>query len=250
MNFVPLMRGRFHARLASGEEEIAASQKLRHLAFRSARGLSSPDGVDQDSFDAGSRHMLVLEEDEIVASYRLNILSRDEVLTCYTANHYDLRPLAAFPQPMVEMGRFCLHPERHDPDILRLAWAAMAMVVDDCKAGLMFGCSSFSGAEPSRHMAALAGLVPHIGPDAWRPRPMGGERVDLFGLASLGPRQQALQGTPALLRTYLGMGGWVSDHAVLDRELDTLHVFTAVEVAKIPAARASALRLIAAQSMG
>jgi L-ornithine Nalpha-acyltransferase len=35
---------------------------------------------------------------------------------------------------------------------------------------------------------------------------------------------------PPLLRTYLGMGGWVSDHAVVDRELDTLHVFTCVEV--------------------
>jgi hypothetical protein len=37
----------------------------------------------------------------------------------------------------------------------------------------------------------------------------------------------------------------VSDHAVCDDDLDTLHVFTAVEIAKIPPARARALRLIA-----
>ena len=54
----------------------------------------------------------------------------------------------------------------------------------------------------------------------------------------------ALQALPPLLRTYLAMAGWVSDHAVVDRALDTLHVFTAVEIAKIPLARARALRAI------
>jgi L-ornithine Nalpha-acyltransferase len=55
----------------------------------------------------------------------------------------------------------------------------------------------------------------------------------------------AMAQMPPLLRTYLAMGGWVSDHAVLDRDLDTLHVFTAVEIAAIPPARARALREIA-----
>ena len=57
--------------------------------------------------------------------------------------------------------------------------------------------------------------------------------------------QRGLQGMPSLLRTYLGMGGWVSDHAVIDEALDTLHVFTAVEIDRIPPARARLLRLIA-----
>ena len=47
---------------------------------------------------------------------------------------------------------------------------------------------------------------------------------------------------PALLRTYLGMGGWVSDHAVIDRTLNTLHVFTGVEISAIPKSRARLLR--------
>ena len=50
---------------------------------------------------------------------------------------------------------------------------------------------------------------------------------------------------PPLLRTYLGMGGWVSDHAVIDRDLDTLHVFTGVEVGAIPDRRKRALRALA-----
>jgi putative hemolysin len=39
---------------------------------------------------------------------------------------------------------------------------------------------------------------------------------------------------PPLLRAYLLMGGWVSDHAVIDYKLNTLHVFTGLEVRKIP----------------
>ena len=51
---------------------------------------------------------------------------------------------------------------------------------------------------------------------------------------------------PPLLRSYLAMGGWVSDHAVVDRDMNTLHVFTGLEVRAIPPARARALRLVAA----
>ena len=35
---------------------------------------------------------------------------------------------------------------------------------------------------------------------------------------------------PPLLKFYLRLGGKVSDHAVIDRDLDTLHVFTYVDL--------------------
>jgi hypothetical protein len=44
------------------------------------------------------------------------------------------------------------------------------------------------------------------------------------------------------------MGGWVSDHAVLDPDLDTTHVFTALTIAAIPAPRTRALRALAQSS--
>tara|TARA_B100000780_G_scaffold100306_1_gene70045 strand:+ start:594 stop:905 length:312 start_codon:yes stop_codon:yes gene_type:complete len=42
---------------------------------------------------------------------------------------------------------------------------------------------------------------------------------------------------PPLLKTYLMMGGWVSDHAVVDHAVGTLHVFIGVELDNIPEAR-------------
>jgi hypothetical protein len=47
------------------------------------------------------------------------------------------------------------------------------------------------------------------------------------------------------LRTYLLMGGWVSDHAVVDNDLNTLHVFTGLEIKGIPASRKRLLRATA-----
>jgi len=41
------------------------------------------------------------------------------------------------------------------------------------------------------------------------------------------------------------MGGWVSDHAVVDPEMGTLHVFTGVEIRAIPATRKRLLRAVA-----
>ena len=35
---------------------------------------------------------------------------------------------------------------------------------------------------------------------------------------------------PPLLKFYLSLGGRVSDHAVIDKDLDTLHVFTYVDL--------------------
>ena len=67
------------------------------------------------------------------------------------------------------------------------------------------------------------------------------------GIARLQPpdRQRGLRLLPPLLRTYLMMGGWVSDHAVVDRDLGTLHVFTGLEIGAVPDGRARLLRAVA-----
>ena len=56
---------------------------------------------------------------------------------------------------------------------------------------------------------------------------------------------KALKAMPPLLRSYLLMGGWVSDHAVRDRDLGTLHVFTGLEVGRVPVRRKRVLRGLA-----
>lgn len=237
-----LSRGGYRARLAQTDDDIARAQALRGLAF------GRPGGVDRDTHDRDCQHVLIEHRDldALLCCYRAR-LSRNgaDVGASYAAQFYDLAPLAQFSAPMLELGRFCLHPDHHAPDILRMAWGAMTRQVDAAQVGLLFGCASFAGADPDRHRDALGYLgARHIGPDEMRPAQKAPQICDL---ATLVGGRDTPQGLPPLLRTYLGMGGWVSDHAVIDHHMDTLHVFCAVPIATIPAARQRLLRALAAE---
>lgn len=242
----PITRGLYTVSLVSGDTDLTEAQALRHLAFRrhivADTGAAGARGHDSDAFDPLCRHLLVREgSGAMVACCRILDFAAGESLSAsYAAQVYDLTRLEAFPGPRMELGRFCLHPAHHDPDILRLLWGALTAIVDAEAVALLFGCSSFVGAEAGPHLAALAALRRHIGPKAYLPGPRAVERVAF----PEGPGAPA--DLPPLLRTYLAMGGWVSDHAVIDRDLDTLHVFTALPIAEVPAARARALRAVAA----
>jgi len=249
-----LAQGRLIARLADGPAEVRRALALRHRAFH--MGKADDTGCDADRFDAVADHVLVLDvaSDALLCCFRVQGFDGATIGQSYAAQFYDLAPLAAYPGRMLELGRFCLHPDCHDPDVLRLAWAAVARLVEAQGVALLFGCCSFAGADPARHAAALAGLVAHVAPPRWCPLPLAPETVALVDWAGRQTgwqtAQQALAAMPALLRTYLGMGAWVSDHAVIDRQMDTLHVLTGVEIASIPQGRARALRAIGAQILG
>lgn len=242
--------GRYQARLAQDDGDIRRCQQLRYLTFIAERGLgqAGAEAVDADRFDSDCRHMMVEEAatGALVACFRLLPLADgSEIGRSYSAQHYNLARLAAYPSPMVEMGRFCIHPAWRDPNILRAAWGAVSRFVDAHGVGLIFGCSSFQGQDADAYRDAFALLAEkHIAPPRWLPRP---KAPNVFRFARLfrfirPDVKLALRRMPPLLRSYLGMGGWVSDHAVIDPELNTLHVFTGVEVGRVPTIRARLLR--------
>ena len=238
----PIPKGRLVARLAEGRSDMARVMAFRRAAFpRHA-------GAEEDAQDALCAHLVVEGEGVILGYFRVMLFGWGAGLAQgYAARFYDVTPLATYSRPIAEMGRFCLAPGGVHPDVLRLAWGAMTRLVEEGRAGLIVGCTSFRGADWVPHRAALALLAGgYVGPVEHRPGPKAPEVVDFPALA--GPvtdRRASLAALPPLLRTYLGLGGWVSDHAVVDRDLDTLHVFTCVEVDRVPAARAQSLRLIA-----
>lgn len=241
-----LLRGRYRARTAAGPGDLAAAQDLRTLAFRGAGAAR-----DADAFDAICTHVLVEEvrTGRLVCCFRLLPLTGgDDIGRSYSAQFYDLAALRAFKGPMVEMGRFCIHPEARDPDILRVAWGAMTAFVDRERVEMLFGCSSFHGTDADQYLDAFAMLKDrHLAPKRWLPRV---KAPNVFRFARLlrlrkPDAKLALLRMPPLLRTYLMMGGWVSDHAVVDRDLNTLHVFTGLEIRAIPPGRARLLRGVA-----
>ncbi len=246
-----LRKGRLTARFAEGEADLHAAQSLRHACFVDARGgAPRPSRLDRDAYDPICEHVLVEEarSGRLLCTFRLLPLSGGaEIGRSYAAQFYELDALRDFDGPMVEMGRFCIHPEAADADVLRVAWGAMTAYVDAHGVELLFGCSSFQGTHADRYLDSFDMLAErHLAPRRWLPRV---KAPDVFRfaerLARPFDRKAALRRMPPLLRTYLTMGGWVSDHAVVDAEMDTLHVFTGLEIAAIPPSRARALRAVA-----
>lgn len=249
---------------ARSQGDLAAAQDLRARCFRPrGRGRFR----DRDSHDALCDHVIIrrCSDNRPVGCFRIMILADgSEIGKSYSSDFYDLSALSGYPAPMAEIGRFCIDSaadsrlagcEAHsgwspeNAEILRAAWAWIAGLVQQHRLEMLFGCSSFRGTAATAYTDSFALLRErHLGPRALLP----GVKADhCFPYASMLQRRRpdlrlALKYMPPLLRAYLAMGGWVSDHAVVDVDLDTIHVFTALEIKAIPPARARRLRSISA----
>lgn len=250
-----LTRGRYAIRLAENEEDVRAAQRLRHRTFRADRGVAAEaaatpesEQLDADDFDAACDHVLIEERrsGELICCFRLLPLeSGREIGRSYSAQYYELSGLNDFPGKIVEMGRFCIDPAHRNGEVLRVAWVAMTRYVDERGFELLCGCSSFEGNDAEAYADAFALLTEkHLAPKRWLPRP---KAPNVFRFAKLlrlrrPDPAKAMRLMPPLLRGYLSLGGWVSDHAVIDRDLNTLHVFTGLEVKRVPPRKVRLLR--------
>ncbi len=245
--------GRYVVRRAETSDDVRRAQQLRYLTFIAEREMGEDartrgDGLDRDAFDERCIHILIEDKKagQLVCCFRMMPLKDGaDVGLSYSAQYYDLSNLESYSEPLLEMGRFCIHPEYKDPNILRLAWREVSRVVDEFGIELLFGCSSFEGVEADDYVDSFALLKErHLAPTRWLPR-VKAAQVFRFGHL-LKPRRPdlkiAMRRMPPLLRSYLLLGGWVSDHAVIDNDLNTLHVFTGVEIKAVPPKRAQLLR--------
>lgn len=246
-----LRKGRYSARFADSDDEILCAQSLRYRCFQPTSAAPAPSHIDADRFDASCEHILIADTatGSLVCCFRLmRFTSGRKITQSYAAQFYDLTKAQDFNDPLLEIGRFCMSPDHHDPDILRLAWAALTRFVDQHRIKVLFGCSSFSGVDGwlYRDTFALLGQRYLAKPD-WMPKI---KAPDIFAFDKnaklpLADLRRGMKRMPPLLRSYLALGGWVSDHAVVDKALNTLHVFTGLNIDAIPAGRARLLRATA-----
>ncbi|MBU3001335.1 GNAT family N-acetyltransferase [Roseovarius nubinhibens] len=241
-----LFKGRYSAREAESPADVIRAQSLRAKVFGGGRL-----DLDADDYDTRCAHILVEERatGDLVCCFRfLRLDDGRDISQSYSAQFYGLEALEKFAGPMVEMGRFCIDPARRDPDILRVAWGAMTRYVDENGIELLFGCSSFTGTDADNYLDTFGILSQrHLAPRRWLPRVKAPSVVRFAQMLRLRrpDAKAAMKQMPPLLKTYLMMGGWVSDHAVVDTHLNTLHVFTGVEIKAIPASRKRLLRAVA-----
>ena len=230
--------GRYRARFASSQSEVLSAQALRYQCFN----LLNKVDLDIDDFDTICQHVLIenLETKKLIGCYRiLSFENGKNISTSYSAQFYDLKSIESYPRPMIEVGRFCIHAEVNDPNVVLTAWAALAQIVGQSQTELLFGCSSFEGIDKRKYLDSFALLRDrYIAPVHWRPQ-IKSAKVFCYSkeLNYKVDKKKALLNMPPLLKTYLSMGAWVSDHAVVDLNMKTLHLFTGMEISKIPKSR-------------
>jgi len=156
----------------------------------------------------------------------------EEILCSYSAQHYNLTKLTDLPFKPMEIGRLCIDQQDSDPFLLLSAFKYLRSLISSSRIDFIFGCTSFSGADNPRHLVSLNSLEKNQLADAKFPIKRKSPSVLDIEKEITGPRKNKIAKNflPPLLKFYLRLGGKVSDHAVIDRDLDTLHVFTYVDL--------------------
>ena len=241
--FGELRGGNLGVRIATTAAELDAAQALRYNVFYNEMG-AKPNAAallthrDTDEYDAVADHLLVIDHgigpgpEGVVGTYRLiQRHAAERIGRFYSADEYDISPMLAFPGPVLELGRSCVHQNYRGRSAMQLLWRGIAAYVFLHRIDLMFGCASLPGNDPDAIATELTYLYHnHLAPPAIRPRALPDRYVDMRRLdpATVDPRR-ALAALPPLIKGYLRLGGFVGDGAVIDPQFNTTDVAVVVK---------------------
>ncbi len=243
----------FSVRLADCPDDIAAAQRLRYDVFVAELG-GAGDGVDHalgletDRFDGHASHLLLEDMnrasgDRVVGVYRLMTTAQAAAAGgFYCASEFDLSGLTASGRKLLELGRSCLHPDYRGSTALLHLWSGLSKMVTETDTDILFGVASFHGtdttalAQPlsflgTRHAAPESLTVVAIGPTAVPLSQVPEDQID---------RKAALRAVPALIKSYLRLGGVVGQGAFVDHAFNTTDVCLILDTTQMNA-RAAAL---------
>ena len=237
-------------RLATTPEDVTAAQRLRYRVFVQELGgdgamVDHEAGIEADRFDPYCDHLLLIdparpEGDAVVGVYRLLRSDQAEAVGgFYTENEYDLTPLKQTGRKLLELGRSCLAPDyRGGTGMFRL-WNALAAYVTEHDIEILFGTASFHGTNIDALAPALSVLSSrHLAPPELRVRAIDGhyQPMDLMTVQGQ-DRVKAMLNTPALIKAYLRLGGFVGDGAFVDHDFNTTDICLILDTARMNAAQ-------------
>ena len=231
---------------AESSSDLKLSQLFRSKIFRKSDNLCDYDKIDQNCI-----HYLIFDKFnsyKLVCVFRVYLIrNTNELYNSYSNQFYKLNNLKKIKDPMLELGRFCVDPNYKDPKIILTAWSEIRNIVEKNKVKFLFGCSSFIGTNIDRYLDCFKFLkTKYIAPKKFSPHVKAPKVFRFNKLINLNNfcQKKARKNLPPLLSSYLNLGGWVSDHVVIDNDLKTMHVFTGLEVKEIPEKRLKFLKKI------
>ncbi|MGB8621608.1 MAG: GNAT family N-acyltransferase [Paracoccaceae bacterium] len=229
----------FELKLATDPDDLRAAQRLRYDVFVAELGgdgamVDHAARLERDAFDPYFDHLILTDTrrdagalDHVVGVYRL--LRDDQAAKLgrfYTEDEYDLTVLKQSGRRLLELGRSCVHPSYRGGTAMFHLWNGLAEYVFDHDIEVLFGVASFHGTDAQALKMQLAYLHHyHLAPEALRVQVRSGhsQSMDLVAKDAI-DRKAAMLATPALIKAYLRLGGFVGEGAYIDRDFNTTDV--------------------------
>jgi putative hemolysin len=240
----------YTVRLASTPEDLTAAQHLRYQVFVEELGGDGPlvdhaNRLERDAFDPFFDHLLLVDR-RIDPATRAHVIGAYRVLPSdrraaagrfYSETEFDLTPLLASGRRLLELGRSCVQADHRGGTSMFLLWNGLAEYVLDRGIEILFGAASFHGTDIATLAQPLSHLYHnHLAPAAMRVRalPPHRQEMNLIPAADL-DRRAAMAATPALIKAYLRLGGFVGDGAWIDRAFNTTDVCLVMDTGQMSA---------------
>ena len=244
----PLVVNSLEIRLAESRRERQAAQNLRYRVFYEEMNAQPSAAMrrlarDFDKFDTVCDHLVVIDRSRstnaaegVVGTYRfLRRSVAQKNFGFYSADEFDLAPLAQYPGEIMELGRSCVDSNFRNRAVMQLLWRGIAEYVSTHRVELMFGCASFPGTAVDKMANALSYLHnAHLAPHDTCPHALPHRRVAMDRLpAAQINTELALRELPPLIKGYLRLGGWVGNGAVVDEQFNTTDICILVETEQV-----------------
>lgn len=240
----------FSLRLAEDERDLRAAQRLRYDVFVGEIGSDGPmvdheARLECDAFDAICDHMLLIDTrrdaaalDDVVGVYRLlpgDRLGPDDRF--YSESEYDLTAIRSSGRRLLELGRSCVHRDYRGGTAMVQLWNGLAEYILSRGIELLFGTASFPGAETSGLAQPLSYLWHHhLAPPELRAVARPPHRIEMNMVPRVQlDRKAAMLATPALIKAYLRLGGFVGDGAWVDHDFNTIDVLLIMDTVQMSA---------------
>jgi putative hemolysin len=157
----------------------------------------------------------------------------------YSEDEFDLVPLRAGGRRLLELGRSCIDPAYRGGAAMVWLWQALAAEVSARGIDVLFGVASFHGTDVAALAQPLAFLHHgHLAPPDLRLRSRTFQTMDLVA-PDLIDRRAAMLATPALIKAYLRLGGFVGEGAFVDRAFNTTDVCLVLDVGRMKPGQAA-----------
>lgn len=229
-------------RLAETEQDRLGAARLRYEVFVEELGgdgalIDHDARFEKDRFDPAFDHLILIDErrdskeyDHVVGVYRL--MPGDRGCRFYSEDEYDLSPLLRQRRRLLELGRSCVRAGYRNGVALHLLWNGLAAYALERNIDILFGVASLHGTDIDALAEPLSLLhYRYLAPPELRVRACS----EVFLAMDLVPEDQidrvaAMRAVPALIKSYLKLGGYVGEGAFVDHAFNTTDVCLVIDV--------------------